>query len=195
MVAKNVEDHILSDTPFAPSTKKKGPTRLQHVLSVCFPILVVAGAIPLYHFFAPSFVLSIVYYVGVILTLLINLLLVCEIVGSLIWHKKCKKYNTERACELGTRHTAALISAYLPNEPVSGLRESMLASIRQERSPGSHHTVILGHNGGTEAQMAELRTAVRELRADLAPGDRPFVHIAELYHANSKSKAENVCIP
>jgi hypothetical protein len=174
-------------------TTKKSPTPLQHLFALALIAVVILGGVPLYFFFAPAIVLSIVYFVGVGITLFVNIFILSEMVGATIWHHRCKKHILDCPSELGTRHTASLISAYLPNEPVTGLRESILASIRQERSPGAHHTVILGHNGGTEALRLELRSAIEKLRSELPPGDRPFVHITECYHPNSKSKAENVC--
>lgn len=170
----------------------KRATRFQRLFAALLPCIAVLGAAPLYQFFASRIALTIIYYVSIGITVLINMVILAEIIASRIWFRRCQRLVENEARSLGRKHTAAIISAYLPNEPVSGLRETIRAAMKLQRAPGSRLTVVLGHNGGSESQMEKLKGMVKDLRSEIDEGDERFIDLVALHHSKSKSKAENV---
>jgi cellulose synthase/poly-beta-1,6-N-acetylglucosamine synthase-like glycosyltransferase len=174
------------------SSKSKSPTFLQRFLSLLIPLLFIVSILPVYIVVAGNRVLTVIYYVGVGVTLLVNVVIASEIVGSICWHRRCAKRREFTSCMLGTRHTATIVSAYLPNEPLDSLRATLKAMTLLKRQEMSRLTVIMGHNGGSQDKVRELERVIREIQAEIDPRDAEFVEVIGLHHKFSKSKAENV---
>jgi cellulose synthase/poly-beta-1,6-N-acetylglucosamine synthase-like glycosyltransferase len=125
-------------------------------------------------------------------TLLVNLVIISESIGSIAWYHRCAKRCDHDPVELGARHTAAVISAYLPNEPLDSLKDTMRAMIHLKRHGTSRLTVILGHNGGSPETVIELEKVIRKIRTEAHSIAPSSIEIVGLHHKTSKSKAENV---